>query len=93
SCDIYDGSGGAANQFQPAVFTSQYVGGNCGYRDKTNHAHNFDTGADSVDHAHTFRAEGGDHTHAFMTADAVGAVPKNGANMQAFRELMFCIKQ
>ncbi len=93
NCDIFDGSGGDANQFAPAVFTTRYIGGNCGYREKTAHSHEFGTGADSVDHAHSLRVSGGDHTHTFMTADAAGAVAKTGANMQAFGEVMFCVKQ
>jgi len=55
--------------------------------------HNFTTAADGVDHTHTFAATGGAHTHSFTTADATGAVAKAGQNMQAFREVIFCLKQ
>lgn len=93
NCDIYDGAGGPGSQWQPAVFTTQYIGGNCAYRDKTFHAHAFETGTDSVDHQHAFHAEGGGHSHDFKTNDALGAVSGRGANMQAFGEVMFCVKQ
>jgi len=93
NCDIFDGSGGAADVFQPAVFTTRYIGGNCTYRDRTNHAHSFSTAAEGSDHTHGFAATGGAHAHPFTTADATGAVPKAGQNMQAFREVIFCLKQ
>lgn len=93
NCDIFDGSGGPGDQFAPAVFTTRYVGGNCSYRDKTGHAHNFATSPASQAHTHDFTAAGGAHSHAFTTADATGAVAKAGQNMQAFREVIFCIKQ
>lgn len=92
SCNIFD-SGGTASAFEPAVFTSHYIGGSCAYRDKTAHVHSITTAPNSADHSHAFEASGGAHTHAFTTADATGAVAKTGQNMQAFREVIFCIKQ
>jgi hypothetical protein len=93
NCDIFDGSGGPGEVFQPAVYSTRFVGGNCTYRDRTAHGHAFTTGNANQTHTHTFAATGGSHSHAFTTADATGAVAKAGQNMQAFREVIFCIKQ
>jgi hypothetical protein len=91
SCDIYD-SGGDTSAWQPGVWSAHYIGGNCAYRDKTLHVHGFDTGTESADHAHAFSVEGGEHAHSFTTGDASGAAKKDGANMQAFKEVIFCVK-
>jgi len=69
------------------------VGGNCTYRDRTSHGHPFVTGNANQAHTHDIVVGGGSHAHAFTTADATGAVAKGGQNMQAFREVIFCIKQ
>lgn len=93
NCDVYDYDGRTGSSFNPSVFNSRYVGGSCTYRDRTNHVHSFSTGGASSDHSHAVDLAGGAHTHSFTTGNASGGVPGAGLNMQAYQELIFCVRQ
>jgi hypothetical protein len=93
NCDVYDYDGRSGSSFNPSVFNSGYVGGNCTFRDRTTHAHGFATGGASTGHNHAVDLTGGGHSHSFTTGNASGGVAAAGMNMQAFQELLFCVRQ
>lgn len=92
SCRVFS-HGGPSEVFEPSVYSSTHIGDNCSYRDKTLHSHPFVTDVASADHTHDVTLGGGAHAHALTTAEPAGSVGRAGQNMQAYREVLFCIKQ